>query len=202
MALRKDIFWDQLIVPRLWEQSKIPSWIYMQPSGEMANPTQPRMMTSNLASFYTSNSEPSKMPALMKSNKKSSPPASSPKLKRRILHGCNVLYHNSPFSPFSSPCIHANSSKSNSKRNKEPKYFTSKTFDSSTTVGLSTTTIPPSNMPTASTSLWTCRKKTKRTTLQHLCHWATTPFAQSKQQLPSFVKSNPTREPTSTLQSL
>ena len=52
-------------------------------------------------------------------------------------------------------------SKSSSKRNEEPKYFASKTFDSSTMVGLSTTTIPPLNTPTASTSLLKNRKRQK-----------------------------------------
>jgi hypothetical protein len=46
----RDNFWDQLMTPWLWEQSEIPSWIYLQPSGETANQTQPRTMTSNLAS--------------------------------------------------------------------------------------------------------------------------------------------------------
>jgi hypothetical protein len=58
---------------------------------------------------------------------------------------------------------------------------------------LSTTTIPPLNTPTASTSLSKYRKKMRRTMLQHLClcHWATSPSAQSEQQLQLFAKSNP-----------
>ncbi len=72
----KGNFRDHLITPWLWAQSEIPSRMYVQPSGRMANPTQPRTMTSNLASFYTDSSEPTKMPTPKKSNKKPSPPAS------------------------------------------------------------------------------------------------------------------------------
>jgi hypothetical protein len=77
-------FRDHLMTPWLWEQSEIPSRIYVRPSGRMANPTQPRRMTSNLASFYTDSSEPSKMPTQKTSSKKPSPPASSPKLQNGI----------------------------------------------------------------------------------------------------------------------
>jgi hypothetical protein len=72
----KGDFWDHLMTPWLWAQSKIPSRMYVQPSGRTANSTQPRTMTSNLASFYTDSSEPTKMPTPKKSNKKPSPPAS------------------------------------------------------------------------------------------------------------------------------
>ena len=72
----KGDFWDHLITPWLWAQSEIPSRMYARPSGRTADPTQPRTMTSNLASFYTDSSEPTKMPTPKKSNKKPSPPAS------------------------------------------------------------------------------------------------------------------------------
>jgi hypothetical protein len=52
----KDGFLQQLMTPWLWEQSKIPSWIYLQPSGKTANQTQPRTMTFSLASFYNADS--------------------------------------------------------------------------------------------------------------------------------------------------
>jgi hypothetical protein len=77
-------FWDHLMTPWLWAQSKIPSWIYVQPSGRTADPTQPRTTTSNLASFYTDSSEPSKTPTQQKSSKKPFPPASSPRLQNGI----------------------------------------------------------------------------------------------------------------------
>ncbi len=72
----KGDFWDHLITPWLWAQSEIPSRMYVRPSGRTADPTQPRTMTSNLASFYTDRSEPTKMPTPKKSNKKPSPPVS------------------------------------------------------------------------------------------------------------------------------
>ena len=51
----KDAFCQQLMIPWLQAQSGIPSQIYLQPSGKMGDPTQPRTTTSNLASFYTAN---------------------------------------------------------------------------------------------------------------------------------------------------
>ncbi len=77
-------FWDHLMTPWLWAQFEIPSWIYARPSGRMADPTQPRTMTSNLASFYTDSSEPSKTPTQKKSSKKPFPPASLPRLQNGI----------------------------------------------------------------------------------------------------------------------
>jgi hypothetical protein len=57
----KDGFLQQLMTPWLWEQSEIPSWIYLQPSAKTANPTQTRTTTFSLASFYNANYEPTKM---------------------------------------------------------------------------------------------------------------------------------------------
>jgi hypothetical protein len=59
---RKDGFLQQLMTPLLWEQSEIPSWIYLQLSGKTADPTQPKTMTFSLASFYNANFKPTKMP--------------------------------------------------------------------------------------------------------------------------------------------
>jgi hypothetical protein len=58
----EDSYLQQLMTPWLWEQSKISSWIYLQPSGKMDNPTQPRTTIFSLASFYNADSEPTKMP--------------------------------------------------------------------------------------------------------------------------------------------
>ncbi len=77
-------FWDNLMTPWLWAQSKIPSRKYARRSGRTANPTQPRTMTSNLASFYTNSSEPSKTLTQKKSSKKPFPPASLPRLQNGI----------------------------------------------------------------------------------------------------------------------
>ena len=70
-------FQDHLMTPWLWAQSEIPSWMYVRPSGRTAGPTQPRTTTSNLASFYTDSSEPTRTPTPKKSNKKPSQPVSS-----------------------------------------------------------------------------------------------------------------------------
>jgi hypothetical protein len=76
----RDNFWDQLMTPWLWEQSKIPSQIYLQPSGKTADPTQPRTTIFSLASFYNASSTPTRMPTQRKNSKKPSSPASLPKL--------------------------------------------------------------------------------------------------------------------------
>jgi hypothetical protein len=72
----KDGFLQQLMTPWLWEQSERPSWIYLRPSGKTAGPTQPRMMTFSLASFYNANSKPTKMLTQRTISKKPSPHAS------------------------------------------------------------------------------------------------------------------------------
>jgi hypothetical protein len=95
----KETFCQQLMTNWLWEQSKIPSQIFLQPSGKTGNPTQPRTMTSNLVSFYIANSEPTKMKTQKKNNKKQSLLASLPKLQRRISCHCNVPSTNSQLSP-------------------------------------------------------------------------------------------------------
>ncbi len=80
----RDAFWDQLMTRWLWEQSEIPSQIYVRSSRKTTDPTQPRIMTFNLASFYTDNSEPSKMPTQKKSSTKPSPPVSLLRLPNKI----------------------------------------------------------------------------------------------------------------------
>jgi hypothetical protein len=79
----KDGFLQQLMTPWLWEQSKIPSWIYLQPSGKRADPTQPSMTTFSLASFYNADSKPTKMPTQRNISKKPSPHASLPKFPNK-----------------------------------------------------------------------------------------------------------------------
>jgi hypothetical protein len=96
----KDRFLQQLMTPWLWEQSKIQSWIYLQPSGKMANPTQPRMTTFSLALFYNANSEPTKMPTQRNISKKPSPHASLPKLPNKNWWCSSVQSCNSPSLPF------------------------------------------------------------------------------------------------------
>jgi hypothetical protein len=76
LSVRGD-FQEHLMTPWLWAQSEIPSRMYVRPSGRTANPTQPRTTTSNLASFYTDSSEPTRMPTPKKSNKKPSQPVLS-----------------------------------------------------------------------------------------------------------------------------
>ncbi len=196
----RDDFWDQLMTPWLWAQSKIPSRIYLQPSGKMADPTQPRTTAFSLASFYNASSEPIRMPTQRKNSKKSSPPVSLPKSPSNDWRSCSVQSHNSPFLPSSLPCVRVSTSKSHNRKNDELKSFDSETFDSSKTVSSSTTMIPPSNMPTASTSHSKCRKKSIRMTQQPR-HWVAWRCAQSEQLPPSFAGSDPTREQTTTLQS-
>jgi hypothetical protein len=123
----------------LQEQSEIPSQIFLQPSGKTGNPTQPNPTKDSdlqLSLFLPSNSKPTKMKTQNKNNKKQSLPASSPKSQRRISRHYNVPSPNSQFLPFSLPCTRANTSKSNSTKNKKPKSSASKTFDSSETVDL------------------------------------------------------------------
>jgi hypothetical protein len=174
----KDTFRQQLMTNWLWEHSEIPSQIFLQPSGKMGNPTQPRMMTSNLASFYTTSSEPTKMKTQKKNNNKQSLLASLPKLQRRISRHCNGPSSNSRLLPFSLPCARVNTSRSNITKSKEPKSSASKTFDSSKMVNSSATTTLPWSMPTVSTSPLECRKRSKRTMPQHSCHLVMSPSAQ------------------------
>jgi hypothetical protein len=179
----KDAFRQQLMTNWLWEISEVPSQIFLQPlPGKMGDQTQPRTTTSNLASFYTTYSEPTKVKAQTKNNKKQSLLVSSPKLQRRISRHCNVSSPNSQLSPFSLPCACVNTSRSNSMKNKEPKTSASETFDSSKTVNSSATTTHPWSTQTASTSPLKYRKRTKRTMPQHSCHLALSPSAQYKKQ--------------------
>jgi hypothetical protein len=90
MALREGQFCQQLMTNWLREQSEIPSQIFLQPSGKTGDPTQPRTTTSNLASFYTANYEPTKRNTQNKNYKKQSLLAPSPKSQRRISPHCNV----------------------------------------------------------------------------------------------------------------
>jgi hypothetical protein len=79
----RDGFWDKLMTPWLWEKFEISSRIYLQPSRKTADPARPRTTTYILASFYIISSEPSKTKTPKKSNKKPSPPVSSPKLQNK-----------------------------------------------------------------------------------------------------------------------
>ena len=182
-----------------WEQSEIPSQIFLQPSGKMGNPTQPRTTTSNLASFYTANSEPTKMKTQKKNNKMQSLPASSPKLQRRILRHCNVPSPNSQFLPFSLPCASVNTSKSNSTKNKEPESSASKTFDSSKMFNSSATMTHPWSTPTASTSSSKCRKSTKEqrhnTHVISQCHPLPSPSSSCHRTLNQILPGSLPRHP-------
>ncbi len=153
-------------IPWLWEQSKIPSWIYLQPPGKAANPTQPRTMTSSLASFYNDCSVATRMPTQRRSSKNPSPHASLPRLPSKNLQSSSVQYCNSPFLPSSLPCVCASISKYCNRRNNKPKSSDFKISISSNTDGLSTTTIHPLNTPTGSILPSKCKRKMRRMTQQ------------------------------------
>ena len=76
----RDDIQARLMTNWLLAQSKIPSRMYLRPSGKTADPTQPRTTTYSLASFYNDNSALSKTKTPKKNNRRPSPPVSSPKL--------------------------------------------------------------------------------------------------------------------------
>ncbi len=88
----KDSFLQQLMTPWLWEQSEIPSWIYLQPSGKMANSTQPRTTTFSLDSFYNANSKPTKMLTQRNISKKAIPACVIDKITKKMTElQCTIL---------------------------------------------------------------------------------------------------------------
>ena len=77
----RDNIWERLMTPWLQEH-KIPSWMYLQPSGKMGDLTQPKTRIYSVASFYNDNSVPSKTKTQRKSNRRPPLPGSLPKSPR------------------------------------------------------------------------------------------------------------------------
>jgi hypothetical protein len=73
----KQDFQDHLMTDWLKEQSRIPSRMYVRPSGKMAGQTQPRTKMDSLVSFYQDYTEHLEMKTPTKDSRKRSLPASS-----------------------------------------------------------------------------------------------------------------------------
>jgi hypothetical protein len=125
----KDNFQATLSKPRLQEQSKIPSRVYARSSGSKDNQTHRKTKTFNLASFYNDNFGRTSMTIRNRNNKKPSPCASLPKSESNTPPSCNALLDSSPQLLFSSPCIHASTSRSPKQRSDGPTSFASTTSD-------------------------------------------------------------------------
>ncbi len=128
-----DNFQAILLKPWLQEQSEIPFQVYAQPSGKTVNLTHPKTRIFNLVSFYNDFTDHTQTTIPNKNSKKPSPSASSQNSQNEKTPNCSEQSDSSPPLQFSSPCNHANTSKSPRQRNDEPRSSASATSVSSKT---------------------------------------------------------------------